>query len=550
MLTWLGPFHEEPNLTSQRSLTAVVSQVRNSRDLPFSKILGRHFPTPDQLGRRQLVSFAVGDLPGLTIGTLYRDGRPESRGKSLLTTRTFRLDFNQQLVFRLGETPERQAAPVLPEEAYLMKGCWPPMARSAGIGLTLGTDPFGVLVPVTEILRWCYGSSSAMLQAVLSDELEDAVQQVQAKSAFAEGQYHLAFPPGFIQNDAHTLAWLATDDHARQAALHVDRSVMVNTRRSPESPVLSSPALLFPFSDTLDVQVLGRWISAAGPFRRKRFLVHQILKTSFVLPFEVSVPEQRRGQSPAELPGSEPQLRQRATPPAGGPYTTLVSDIEPRRPRKPVRLPGLTSQFSETTLLRHPVDAPAQPVVQPLNTPVPTGSFATGTGVDQASRAKRATLVHLPTQYRPERPVTTTGFELMRAVLLILEGRGWTITLLPLNNPGGSEARFQGWLRANGERIGCLVVHLSHQGVSSYLFEKERLDTNSAKEYGPLLVATRNDRQAAPEKDLTALLAGRVSRKTWLRVWPGWTLWLLPHSFSTAETFTEGILRKLKPDEL
>ena len=547
MLTWLGPFHEVPNLASQRSLTAVVSQVSGSRDLPSSKILGRHFPTSDQLGRRQLVSFAAGDLPALTIGTLYRDGRPESRGRSLLTTRTFRLDFNQQQVFRLGETPERQAAPVLPEEAYLMGGSWPPMARSAGIGLALGTDPFGVLVPVTEILRWCYGSSSGMLQTVLSDELEDAIRQVQARSAFVDRQYHLVLPPGFIQNDAHTLAWLANDDQARQATLHVDRSVMVNTRRSPGSPVLSSPALLFPYTGTLEVQVLGRWISAADPFKRKRFLVHQILKTSFVLPFTVSLAEPLREPAPVELPDTEPQLRQRATPPAGGPDTTLVSDVEPSRPRKPVRLPALTSQFSESIPLRHPVDAPAQPAALPINTPTPSGSFTTGTGVDRASRAKRATLVHLPTASSPEHPVTTSGFELLRAVLTILESRGWMTTLLPLNNPGGSEARFQGWLRANRERVGCLVVHLSCQG-HAYLFEKERLDIGGAKEYGPLLMAIRDDRQAASADDLTTLLASRVSRKTWPRVWPGWTLRLLPHGFSTAETFAEGILRKLKPE--
>jgi len=76
---------------------------------------------------------------------------------------------------------------------------------------TFGGDPFAVCVPVSENLHWCYGSSSWMMQAVLSRELRTILPSVR-KSLVREGRFlDLQVPDGFIDQDAATLGWLATD---------------------------------------------------------------------------------------------------------------------------------------------------------------------------------------------------------------------------------------------------------------------------------------------------------------------------------------------------
>ena len=534
-LTWLGPFFSEANMPSQRSVLAAVSRLRGSVKRSPSKVIQGGVLSAEQFSTQRLVSFAVGDLPALTLGTLYRHGRPVSRAKSLLTETTFTLNFDKQQVFRLNEVPAGQAAPVFSPEALLLTGAWPPLASSACTALTVDDDPYGVVFPLPETLRWCYGSSSRMLQAVLSGDLAPAVDRVRHDARLHDGQYDIQLPAGFMEQDAPTLAWLASDPGAAERALFVDRSVMVNAGQASAFPALSAPSAWLPYQGQHTVQVLGRRITAPGA--PPRFLVHRILNTSFLLPFRVSV---ARGQADSAQPGPEGGgTRNRKTPPADPRKSELTSNREPRRGGNPARLPALTSQFSGQPLAHHPVPALPSPARTLLNTRTPTGEFSTGTGQDASSRARRATLVHRGPRETPNR--RSDEWDTLRRVMALLTAGGVQVSELAVNNPGGQESHFPDWTLSSGEAVACLIAQLKHQDAFAYLFEKER----TGSEYGPLLIAWFSGQLEASEDELDTLLSLRAGSRTWPREYGDWTLIHLPHAFGSDESYAAGIRSRL-----
>lgn len=529
-------------MPSQRSILAVVSALRGSRGRSPSKVTSGRYPGPTQIEDHRLVSFAVGDLPALAIGTLYRNGRPLTRSKSPLKVEDFRLDFDRQQIVRLSVPPGEQEKPAPPElsrERLLLEAVWDLMGPSACVVLPLRDDPLGVSVSVPEVLRWCYGSSSRMLQSVLSGELAQVLNEVNA-GAYREGQeVHLTLPPGFVEADAHTLAWLASDDHARERALTVDRSVMVNTGQVEKRPDLSFPSAVFPYSGRHTLTALGRWLPRGEA--QPRFLVHRVLSTSFRPEFIPRLP--RIEPTPFEGEATPQDYRNRKVPPTDGRRSALTSKVEPRRAGNPARLPALPSQFSDVPVPHEAVEAPPSPAIIPVGTETPTGLFSTGLGTDTASRARRAVLTYKEEDGQGEAPVRNDEFEVLRRVLVLLEEQGFTVEQLAVNNPEGAESRFRDWSRADGQSVACLIAELARDGSFTYLLEKERL----GNEYSPLLIAHHGDRREANEAELDALLSLRAGGRTWPRAYGDWVLIPVSHNFTSDPTFAAGITRHLGP---
>jgi hypothetical protein len=545
LLTWLGPFYIEPNMTSQRSVLAVVSALRGSKGRSPSKVTYGRYPSPNRVEEHRLVSFAVGDLPALAIGTLYREGRPLTRSKSPLKVQEFRLDFDRQQVVRLGAPQGAAGRPVVPElseERLLLGGVWDLMGPSACVALPLRDDPLGLVVPVTEVLRWCYGSSSRMLQAVLSGDLVRVLDEIIAGSSQQGGKIHLNLPPGFVEADAHTLAWLASDTYARERALTVDRSVLVSSSQIEHRPDLSFPGAVFPYTGPQQLNALGRWLPR-GAGLLPRFLVHRVVSTSFQPAFTPRLTTVEHHAVQGRNTGQA--VRNRPAPPAAGRRSTLTSKVEPRRVGNPARLLALPSQFSNLPVAETSVTAPPALSTLPVSTETPTGLFSTGLGIDAASRARRATLVHRPENEHRTPPVRSDGFETLRRVLSLLEAQGFTIAQLAVNHPGGAESRFRDWQwpGGQGESIACLIAELSRGGGYAYLFEKER----RGAEYSPLLIARHENWREAAASELQALLDLRAGGQTWPRTHGDWVLVKVPHTFTTDQSFGAGIIRHLGP---
>lgn len=327
-------------MLSQRTVRGVIQRLKDSESRAIPDVFSGEYPVAwEAFDTFRLVPFAVGELPMLSIGTVFRRGRAYLPRRGL-QVRTFTLDFNTQGCFRLGDVP-----PPLPFDRLVAKGAEPVLRHSSLTALPLNGDPYGVCIPVVELLRWCYGSSSRMLQAVLSDELDRVLRWVDEHAGRQGDLLHLNLPQGFLPQDSYTLAWLSQDVQARLRALGIDRSVSVTRGRDERSPGLSHPSALFPYTGIRQIKVRGRWIPV--PHQKPRFLVHQVLNVAFALPFTVTLPVPQL----VDQEGTPVGQQSSRLPPARGQNSILTSEQEPRRAGKARLLTALPSQFSEAALL-------------------------------------------------------------------------------------------------------------------------------------------------------------------------------------------------------
>lgn len=520
LLAWLGPFDLHPNMNSQRTVYGFIQPFRDSERLPLSAVLNRTYPhNPKVFGNLKLVQFAVGELPLLSLGTFFRRRRALLPRRSLLEAVTFTLDFGRQSVFRFNDPH----AP-LGLDSLVLRGAWPMVGPSACTAFSWQDDPFGVCVPVVELLRWCYGSSSRMLQSILSRELESVLDWVDTHSVRRGNYVDLTLPPGFPEQDAHTLAWLSQDARARQHALRVDLSLTVSRQSSEHTPPFSYPAALFPYTGTRRVRALGRWLPIPEQPGRRRFLVHQILKIDFRLPFEVTLPRTQHGDQ-----DDHQGTQGRRLPPARPQHTTLVSDQEPRRAGEARLLTALPSQFSGAQVLTRESDA--QPLPRPTSftaTAAPVGPLSTGLGTDVHSQARQVTITREKNAPVLEPSAPRDDFATLERVVALLRKAGFEARELVIAVP---------------ERHGrFLVIHMQQQTRHAYLIEKAR----RPGAYGPLLIAAREGLGTGGATDLLPLITTREGRRAWLSTREGWTLLTVPHAYTDDARFALGIRKRVE----
>lgn len=536
MLVWLGPFFIDPSMPSQRSLLASMASLTSLNRRPFSPT---GFPDAETFRHQRLVTFAAGDLPALSISRLYLNGRPVRQRRSFQSRETFALDFAQQQSFRLTELglPGRDHEPGHEHlNDFLLTGTFPPMAQTACVGLARGQDPLGVIVPVNEVLRWCYGSSSRMLQAVLSGTLENILDTIQAQAVTSGTTYELTLPPGFVPADAQTLAWLATDAHARAAALYIDRSVMANKGQVGTHPELSFPAVTFPYQRPQTLELLGRWIPSPEPGRPRRFLVSRILSSDFRSGVQATLCRLEAAQAdPAEAP-ADPQLRSPA--PRAAADAVLHSDAERLRDAVPVRLRALPSQFSQSLpLQRLEITPPAAPSLAQGPAARPH-DLTTSPGTDPYSVARAATLTSQAKsqeQDLDDPPAPRVGFPTDFQDLRLALRRITTVSFreLPID---AAETR---------GNIDCLVVECRLNNVFCYLFERNRTTAQAGAALSLLLTRAPAGQQLTRD-NVAAFLTAQVRHRGWILPAETWRRVRFPHSFRDAETLAAGLLRELE----
>ncbi|MBB5294677.1 hypothetical protein E5F05_06915 [Deinococcus metallilatus] len=550
MLVWSGPFFIDPAIPSQRSLLAVVVPLRGSENRSFAEFHGRSFPPAEafQVEHARLIPFGVGDLPALTVGMIFRQGRLLRTHWPYLRASTCDVSFRAQAVTSLQEAVD---ADMLPRSGLLLGDTWERVKDSRCIGLpfllpfTLKPvrNPHAILVPVAEILRWCYGSSSRMLQTVLSSELGHVLEEVRRESRWVPPLYHLHLPEGFPEADAPTLTWLALDQQAAHAAEQVDLRLIAAAGRDHAGPRSGEahPVIPFPFQgESFTMKFIGH------TFRNARgvphTLVHRILHLDVALPFRhVTLPRHSK-RSVTTVTATLPLFSTSGGDPAGvGQQVWGLGRGEPRRGSGVALAVAPGTLFSHRDLIRYRQGEGTMLEAQVRgNSPRSPGTeFSTAPGTDADARPRRAVLYARRPRAVSEPPVVSVDFERMREALRRLAARGIASTELTLNNPSGREARFEHLIREDGQRVGCLIAELHVRDTALYVFEKERLPG----EHAATLVGRRADGRLAAEEELDALLLFRARHRTWPMRQPDWKLRRLNHQFVSPETLADGLLR-------
>ena len=530
MLAWLGPLTDDHADTGEHALYAYLVPVLRSKQRSPAQINKGYFPRDVQFDPSAIhrVTFDAAHLAALSIGMMFRGGKLVTPRKPLLWRSSFKLDTTQQQALRFSE-----AGPLTPQQ-LLLAGAADALSHAAYLTLP---DEQGrtVIIPALEVLRWQYGSSSRVLQAVFSGEITGIVQAIQQEAVWQDQHYHMPLPAGFLATDAPTLAALATQPSALQAAQQVHLSISVSGKDRTFFPKAA-----FPVTDWQRASFLGRFLDPA----RRTFLAHRILAWPTALPFQtIQLPDilESVSDGTALNPVTDtaaPQTRSYRAKVTNASRLTVEARTAPSN-RTALRLPALPAQFSDFTAV---TQGQSQEKIKGEGSSIqarfvsPGKTFSTAPSTQQSSSTKRAVLA--ADMQEDESPIYSDYFTDLREAVKLLSDHHCTER--PINAPGRTEGRFQGWFKPSGERVACLVIEVQKKDGPahfSYLLEKERIGGS----YGPLILAVKADGTQATDAELAALMQTRVGRTTWPKEVSGWRLRQIRHIYPVASAYAAAL---------
>jgi len=423
-IEWIGGVGYNASVPTDPLIDICLAQLRDGESNPLSAR-----SRSSQIKRT--VRIGVGLLPYIAIASVWRQGRPvftnlaASRHRLWFDTSSCRI------------VPLADLANAIPRHSYLFGVSWPAVRRTLLVAVEQNGDPYAVMIPTAEIIRFYYATSTRLAQALFWGEY-DQTFNAERSGVCEEGVVRVHLRRWLEDQDAWTLARYLSSPVMQREASRLYQSLRLRQLNSASLIAEPDQALAcgFPFEGPPTVQGICIRLPGVAPDSSPRWLILQLERCSAPFPFERVVVE--RDNDSARGENAEDQSLMPAwskAEEADGAVEKLVPDMfqsneEPRRGLEPLRIGLIEDRFeylSGKTLLKD------EKIVQryrflPMKTDASqrlTG-LGTGQGTWGASdlQLTKLTTVPSPVQKRREVPVLPAGLEtFVQAIGLLAEQR-------------------------------------------------------------------------------------------------------------------------------
>lgn len=534
---WFGGISYNPEVPSDPLIEVALALLPTSERDPLSLISRQEW-------RRRRTEIGVGLLPYVSIGSVWHDQRPVSA-----PIRHYAKDF---LVDTAGVTFKTvgdliREADVIPRSHYLFSKSWD-MARETKVALVrVGDDPFGVIIPVSELIRFYYAPSTRLAQALFWHEYHASFNN--EKSGFiGDGLYRLHLRYWMSDSDAWTLARFK---ESKPMQAYVVRLYQNLQKHRAASPLASASPFRgyrcgFPFVGKSHIRAVC--LPLPGMSRgSNRYLALRILRCSAPFPFDELVVDRDNNNARADNAGDEELLQAwKKVPPQETNITEdpeqnknrFCSDSEPLKSLAPLTVDVVESRFAdlegkhlikEEKSVQHYRAAPIIGGEAPL-----LRGLGTGQGTWGASTLRPGTVnVRKPEDVeRPAKPTIPATLEnFFEAMLHLRTQTGYPVHFLssvsgdveysdspaclrfPTFDPGARK-RIKWSLVPGHDALRpreLAIADVSVSGQHCYVLEIER--TND--EYAVLLMA-RHDLSPVAAEDWSSFLLRCANKKRWM----------------------------------
>ena len=326
---WFGEVSRNPEVPSEALVETFISPLRTdpSKTDPSANSAVEH-------SERKGIEIGVGQLPYVHIGSLWKNGeRMEIRAG---TSDTFvNIDIGPKTVLLVRADKTEGGIPLIPPNYYRLG------SKSALSSFCLvvrrKNDPYGIIIPVMEAIRFYYASSTDLARAIFNGEFPQNPDFLlnREKSDLdivnedgKELKIFRFFPRRHMSDyDGYTVGRILFSDVANRNVQRIFNSMMKNKMNEG----LSLPESGFPFIGTTTLNVHRKRIKCGDLWRN---LVLTIDWCSGPFPFDrLSVEWNRGGHSPGEYAESNPLILSRegrqVSPPKNSGNMTIRSDRDP-----------------------------------------------------------------------------------------------------------------------------------------------------------------------------------------------------------------------------
>ena len=160
-IEWIGGVGHNTSVPSEPQIDVCLAQLPKGEKNPLSARA-----RCSQVEKRT-VKIGVGLLPYVWIGSVWQKRRPVITNLSAYRGRVS-IDATSLRMVALGMATSRDNA--IPRSSYLFGASWPNVCRTLLVAVEQDGDPYAVMVPTAEIIRFYYGPSTRLAQALFWGE--------------------------------------------------------------------------------------------------------------------------------------------------------------------------------------------------------------------------------------------------------------------------------------------------------------------------------------------------------------------------------------------
>jgi hypothetical protein len=212
-IEWIGGVGYNTSVPSEPQIDVCLAQLPKGEKNPLSARA-----RSSQVEKRT-VKIGVGLLPYVWIGSVWQKRRPVITNLSAYRGRVS-IDATSLRMVALGMATSRDNA--IPRSSYLFGASWPNVCRTLLVAVEQDGDPYAVMVPTAEIIRFYYGPSTRLAQALFWGEYHNMFN-ADRSGVFKEGvvRVHLLSISAFLAATGRTvlLQWESQSDRRIQRPL-------------------------------------------------------------------------------------------------------------------------------------------------------------------------------------------------------------------------------------------------------------------------------------------------------------------------------------------
>jgi hypothetical protein len=530
-IEWIGGVGYNTSVPSDPQINVCLAQLPAGETNPLSA-RSRSSQT------KRTVRIGVGLLPYIAIASVWQQRRPVITDLAA-SRRQLCIDTSSCRTVALGDLVT--GANGIPRSDYLFGASWPYVRRTLLMAAEQDGDPYAVLVPTAEIIRFYYAPSTRLAQALFWGEYNQTFD-AERSGAFEEGVVRVHLRRWLEDQDAWTIARYICSPVMQREVSRLHKSLRLNRLNS--ASLISEPDQVlpcgFPFEGPTTVQ--GIFLPLQGPNPgRPRWLILHLERCSGPFLFERVIVDRDNNNAPGENAKNENLMpawartedKSQCAAEKQAP-DKFQSNEEPQRGLQPLRIGLIEDRFEylsgkklvkeEKIIQRYrfsPMKADANQMVTGLGT---------GAGTWGASNLQLTKLTTVQSREQKPRkaPVLPASMEtFVQAIEVLAEERpcevgligvgegdtsfgAHTLASFPTNDPRKGKRIAWAWIKKENRPRRVAIAEIRSGSKIAYALEIERTNQEHA-----ILVLARSDLQKIGAGELQAFLLMCAIRRGW-----------------------------------
>jgi hypothetical protein len=532
-IEWIGGVGYNTSVPSEPQIDVSLAQLPKGEKNPLSARA-----RSSQVEKR-MVKIGVGLLPYIWIGSVWQKRRPVMTNLAAYRSRVS-IDTTSFRMVSLDMAANRDN--VIPRSSYLFGASWPHVCRTLLAAVEQNGDPYAVMVPTAEIIRFYYGPSTRLAQALFWGEYHNMFN-ADRSGIFEGGVVRVHLRRWLEDEDAWTLARYICSPLMQGEVSELYRNLQVYQINS--ASLIPQPDQVlrcsFPFAGPTTLQGVFLRLPGAMPEGPPRWLVLRIERCSAPFPFDQVIVDRdnssARGSNvedenliPAWAKPEKPESEVEEQTPE-----VFCSNEEPRRGLEPLRIDLIEDRFEylsgkalvkEEKALQHYRHIPMKADADQMLTGLGTGQGTWGTS--NLLLTKLTTVPKLAPKHR-DGPVLPANMEtFVQAIELLAQqrscgvgligvGRGdmsfgrHTLASFPTHDPRKGKRIAWAWIKREKRPRQVAIAEVHLEDKFAYALEIERTNQEHA-----ILVLARVDCQRIGADVLQAILLLCALRRGWV----------------------------------